>query len=266
MLTGILPMRRVVPLLALALALAAGAALPAAAQGRINLRGRPPGSVLLVRVLDEKGVPMQGAYVTVAGVAHGESTDGQGEVRIGWVPQGNRLIEVRRQGYGYRRVAADFLGGDTVRKEVAMAPAPIELDGIVVTSWGRSMRLMRSGFYDRQRRGWGSYLTRQRLDELRPYHTTDAFRYVRGFTVLPRGSKDIVVSSRGGGLHGCIPAVYIDGMQMFVRTAADQSDALNMVPPDDIEAIEAYQGPASIPAEYNPMGNACGVLLVWTRG
>jgi hypothetical protein len=37
------------------------------------------------------------------------------------------------------------------------------------------------------------------------------------------------------------------------------------VGPDDIEAIEAYQGPASIPAEYNPLGNACGVILIWTR-
>jgi Carboxypeptidase regulatory-like domain/TonB-dependent Receptor Plug Domain len=226
---------------------------------------RVPRSLLLVKVVDEKGAPIAGAYVTVGGVEHGETTDGRGEAKLAAIPQGNRLVEVKRQGYAYRRVAADFMGGDTVRREVAMTPAPIELEGIVVTTWGRSMALVRNGFYDRQRRGFGAFMTRQRLDELRPYRTTDAFRNMRGFMVVPSGPVDIVVSTRGRGIRGCVPAVYIDGMRMFVMNYRDQADALNMVSPDDIEAIEAYQGAASIPAEYNPTGNACGVLLIWTR-
>ena len=225
---------------------------------------RAPRSMLLVKVVDEKGAPIAGAYVTVGGVEHGATTSGNGEARLDAIPRGNRLIDVRRQGYAYRRVANEFAGGDTVRREVAMTPAPVELEGIVVTSWGRNMSLVRNGFYDRQRRGFGASLTRQRLDEIRPYRTVQAFRYVRGFMVMPSGSTDIVVSSRGGGMRRCIPAVYIDGMMMFVMNARDQADALNMVSPDDIEAIEAFQEP-SIPPEYNPMGRNCGVLLIWTR-
>jgi len=225
-----------------------------------------PRSLLLVTVVDEKNAPIQGAYVTVGGVEHGETTDREGVAKLAAIPQGNRLVEVKRQGYAYRRVAADFAGGDTVRKEVAMTPAPIELEGLVVTTWGRSMALVRNGFYDRQRRGFGAFMTRQRLDELRPYRTVEAFRYMRGFMVVPRGSADIVVGTRGGSLRGgCLPAVYIDGMMMFVMNARDQADAINMVSPDDIEAIEAYQGAASIPALYNPTGSACGVILIWTR-
>jgi hypothetical protein len=124
---------------------------------------------------------------------------------------------------------------------------------------------MRNGFYDRQRRGFGAHMTRQRLDEIRPYRTTEAFRYMRGFMVVPSGPVDVVVGTRGRSLGPCIPAVYIDGMRMFVMNARDQADAINMVPPDDIEAIEAYQGAASIPTQYNPMGSACGVILIWTR-
>jgi hypothetical protein len=236
-----------------------------AAVARRNARNAPR-SLLLVTVLDEKGAPIQGAYVTVGGVEHGASTDREGVAKLAAIPQGNRLVEVKRQGYAYRRVAADFVGGDTVRKEVAMTPAPIELEGIVVTTWGRSMALVRNGFYDRQRRGFGAFMTRQRLDEIRPYHTTEAFRYMRGFMVVPMGSTDVVVGSRGGGLRGaCLPSVYIDGMLMFVMNARDEADAINMVSPDDIEAIEAFQGSASIPAQYNPTGSACGVILIWTR-
>jgi outer membrane receptor for ferrienterochelin and colicin len=175
-------------------------------------------------------------------------------------------VTVRRQGYAYRRLGTDFFGGDTVRTQVAMTPAPIELEGITVTTWGRSMRLVHNGFYARQRRGLGAYMTRERLDQLRPYRVSDAFRYMRGFMVRPSGGDDVVMSSRGSSLHGCMPSVYIDGMQMFTRDARDQSDALRMVPPEDVEAIEAYQGPGSIPAEYNMMGTTCGVILIWTRG
>jgi len=236
-----------------------------AATARRNARNAPR-SLLLVTVVDEKNAPIQGAYVTVGGVEHGETTDREGVAKLAAIPQGNRLVEVKRQGYAYRRVAAEFAGGDTVRKEVAMTPAPIELDGIVVTTWGRSMALVRNGFYDRQRRGFGAFMTRQRLDELRPYRTAEAFRYMRGFMVVPRGSADIVVGTRGGSLRGgCLPSVYIDGMMMFVMNARDQADAINMVSPDDIEAIEAYQGAASVPAQYNPTGSACGVILIWTR-
>src|SRR3954468_12259877 len=163
-------MRRTLPILASTLLALAAAALPAAAQG-----GAPPGrnaprSLLIVHVVDEKGAPLRGANVTVAGVDHGANTDDTGEARFGGVPQGNRLVEVRRQGYGLRRVAADFVGGDTVRRQIAMTPAPLELEGLTVTTWGRSMRLRSNGFYDRQRRGMGSFITRQRLDELRLVH------------------------------------------------------------------------------------------------
>jgi hypothetical protein len=252
------------PLLAAGLALAA--AVAAHAQGSIEIRSnhprRVPPAVLLVHVVDERGAALPGAYVTVGGVEHGASTDRDGRAKLS-VTAGGRLVVVSRQGYAYHRRAEDFMGGDTVRQEVALTPAPIELEGITVTTWGRNMRLVRNGFYDRQRRGLGAFMTRQRLDEIRPFRTADAFRYMRGFMVRSAGARDVVVGTRGMGT--CVPQVYIDGATMFVRGGSDQSIALDMVRPDDIEAIEAYQGPGSIPAEYNMMGSSCGVILIWTR-
>jgi hypothetical protein len=248
-------MPRSVAFVAMLLLALAGGVLPAAAQGR-------GGSVLVVRVLDEQKRPLAGAFVTVGGVEHRGTTDASGQAWVTGIGAGNRLVEVRRPGYGFQRVAADFAGADTVRREVAMAPAPVELEGLTVTSWGRSMRLRRSGFYDRQRRGLGSFLGREQLDRIRPVHTIEAFRYMHGFIVLPSGPHQMVMGTRGG---GCLPNVYIDGMEMFVRDVRDQEQALAMVSPDDIEGIEAYQGPASIPVEYNPLGAVCGVILIWTR-
>jgi hypothetical protein len=231
------------------------AARTAAAQARAT------GAVLLLQVRDEQGHPLTGAQVAVGGVRRVGRSDAGGQVLLDAIPAGNRLVDVRRPGYGMVRVAADFAAADTVRREVVMTPDPIELDGIVATSWGRSMRLHRAGYYERQRRGLGAYMGRERLDQIRPARTVDAFRHMRGFKVLPRGLQQIVVDTRGG---DCLPKVYIDGTKMFVISARDQAQALNMVSPDDIEAIEAYLGP-TIPVEYNPVGSVCGVILIWTR-
>jgi hypothetical protein len=254
-------MRRLLPVVTLLpLALLAGAHSAAA-------QGDAPRSLLVVRVVDEQGHPLTRARVSVGGVEQEASTGGSGEATVPGVPPGVRLVEVRRQGYDFQRVAADFTGGGTVRREVVMKPGAVELEGLTVTSWGRSTKLRNNGFYDRQRHGFGSFMTRDRIEQLHAFHATDIFRDMRGFAVVPSGSRDIVVTTRGpGGFGSCLPQVYIDGNKMFVRSERDQADALESIPPENIEAIEGYQGAASIPAEYNMTGSVCGVLLIWTRG
>jgi hypothetical protein len=229
-------------------------------------QGRAPRSLLVMHVVDEQGNPLVGARVTVGGVEQVAITAAGGEAAVAAVPPGVRLVEVRRQGYALQRAAAEFAGGDTVRREVRMTPSEIELEGLTVTSWGRSVRLRSIGFYDRQRRGIGSFMTRDEIAQLHAYHATDIFRWMRGFAVIPSGSRDIVVTTRGpGGFGSCLPHLYIDGNRMFVSNAREHADALEAVPPENIEAIEGYQGAATIPAEYNATGSVCGVLLIWTR-
>jgi hypothetical protein len=239
-----------------------------AATHAASAQARAPGSVLLLQVRDEQGRPLSDAQVVVAGVNKLGRSDATGEAFINQIPEGNRLVELTRPGYSQVRLAADFSGADTVRREVRMTVQPVELEGVVATSWGRSMRLRRNGFYDRQRAGMGSYMTSDRIELLHPLHTVDIFRYMRGFLVRQTSSGPVVVSNRGSGLGSgdCIPTVYIDGMAMASGSRKDQHDAIDMVRADDLLAVEAYAGPASIPAEYNPLGSACGVILFWTRG
>jgi hypothetical protein len=223
--------------------------------------------VLLLQVRDEKGRPLSDAQVTVAGVNKPGRSDATGEAFLNQIPAGNRLVELTRPGYEAMRVAADFAGTDTVRREVAMKPQPVELEGVVATSWGRSMRLRRNGFYDRQRAGLGVSMTADRIELLHPLRTSDIFRYMRGFLVRQTSAGPVVVGTRGGGLgnRDCIPIVYLDGAATPSNNGRDQHDSLDMLRPDDILAIEAFQGPATIPAEFNPLGSACGVILIWSR-
>jgi hypothetical protein len=250
----------------LALAALLPLALPAAAQIPASPPVHAPTSVLLLQVRDEKGRPLPDAQVVVAGVDRRGRSDAGGEAFVDEVPAGNRIVEATRPGYAMVRVAADFMGGDTVRREVRMTPQAVELEGVTATSWGRSMRLRRNGFYDRQRAGLGASMTSDRIEMLRPMHTNELFRYMRGFKIQLTRDGPVVLGTRGGGLaQYCVPVVYVDGLALPSGSIKDQNQALESVRPDDILAIEAFQGPASIPAEYNPLGSACGVILIWTR-
>jgi len=242
------------PAILTALALGALAAVPARAQ-------EAPPSILMVHVVDDQGHPLARAHVTVGGVVGGVVTNDRGDARMGSIPAGNRIVLVSRVGYSFGRVAADFTGG-TVEKSFTLTPQPIELEGITVTSWGRSMRLRQNGFYDRQRQGLGAFMTADRIDEMRPPRVTYLFRYMRGFTVIPGpGTSEYVISSRG---RRCLPQVYIDGM-LSARTPRDQRDVLEMVPPGDVAAIEAYSSASEVPPQYNATNSACGVIVIWTR-
>jgi hypothetical protein len=125
-----------------------------------------------------------------------------------------------------------------------------------------------------------------------PINTNEAFHRMRGFSLAAGTGSDMVVMTMrgtanlgggsmsrigrsrpadggtGGGNDGamglCQPQIYVDGMLMAIRTPRDQADLFRQIPPSDVEAIEAYPSPSSIPVEYNTTGSACGVVLIWT--
>jgi hypothetical protein len=53
------------------------------------------------------------------------------------------------------------------------------------------------------------------------------------------------------------------------RPRARPEDAVDFIPPDQVEAMEIYRGAAQVPAQYNKTaepGEASGcVILIWTR-
>jgi hypothetical protein len=225
--------------------------------------------LLLVEVRDSAGNAIPRAKVMVGGVRETALTDGHGTARLFAVTTGDRIVYVTREGYAPNRRVAQFAAGETVRVALVMAPQAVELEGITATSWGRSMRLRDNGFYHRQRMGMGAFMTGDEIDRIRPLRIPELFRRMRGFVVMPapnNSAHDVVYSSRGmNGFSSCAPEVFVDGAKLS-RGARDQVDILELVRPEAVEGIEGYSSPATIPVEYNAMGSACGVILIWTRG
>jgi hypothetical protein len=63
----------------------------------------------------------------------------------------------------------------------------------------------------------------------------------------------------------CYSTVYVDNVAVFRAGRGDPYFNLNLMRPEDIEAIEFYAGPAELPARYNQLNAACGVLVIHTR-
>jgi hypothetical protein len=224
---------------------------------------------LVVTVVDQAtGRPVRGARVQVAEVATPGRTGGDGIARLDGLPAGNRIVQVSRIGYTPERAAVDLAGGSTTTHTFSLRAEPVPVAGVSVRLERRDPLLDQSGFYHRMSLGGGSFMTDERIWDIRPTRTIDLFRHMRGYSVTydRRGNPNLVTthgpSSLGPQCRS--PLLYLDG-RLFAGRGTDVTSALEAISPETIKAVEAYAGPATIPAEYNPTGSACGVVLVWTK-
>jgi hypothetical protein len=143
---------------------------------------------------------------------------------------------------------------------IRLATDVIELPPIEVTV--RSHELERRGYYDREQRGLGTFLTRQSWEALTPRYPSDILHGVAGLRVVPRragATLGYVVLDRSN----CAFRYILDGGRVGPDFQVDD------LPAEWIEALEIYKGPAQVPGEfsYPPSSERanCGVIVIWTR-
>ena len=195
------------------------------------------------------------------------ATDSQGRFRFENVPEGT--YEIRGEALGYESVETpsfEFVEGDTTEvvlwMDVDAVPlAPLEIRA-EASSAHQSSALQ--GFYDRKGRDMGGrFLTRDDVEQSTPARTSDLLQRMGGFQVT--GSN--IVNRR----LGCVPSIYLDGMRIFDQSRSSDSGsteafrAVNLTSPSDVEGIEVYMGPSTVPGQFLGPTSGCGVILIWTR-
>ena len=155
--------------------------------------------------------------------------------------------------------AIDLLPGDEINITWRLIAGVVEIRPVAIVANARSTSPQLKGFMDRaQHHGFGYFITRDKIEQLRPFSVTDLLRTVPGLQVLPsmRGFGDIVRTT-----EGCTPAVYLDGSRFPLM--GESID--NIVNPMQLEGIEVYTHAVEVPAEFQgPFAN-CGVIALWTR-
>lgn len=218
---------------------------------------------VVVALVDEDG---QGIGQTVTGA--------DGEFRIAAGRAGRYRVRAERLAYGRVEDHPVVIGQGPKRVQIRMVPEALEMEGVVVEVAARSRRLQLAGFYARRAQGLGLLLDREALDAMNLSQTGDIVHRVGGLTVLSpstRGSMDtnrrFLTFRRASRADGCMPAIFVDGNQIRQggRWRSGMPTLDEIIPADEVEALELYDGPASVPSQFSSMGGACGVVVVWTR-
>jgi hypothetical protein len=207
-------------------------------------------------VSDSIGAPVADAELLLHDLNLVARSQPDGKFTFRPVRAGAYILTARR--IGFAPVTWSFAVADSVSLVIIMHRSAATLPRVVIN--GQSMRLTAKlyGFYERLRTSGAprsSYITRDDIERRNPARTSDLIR------------------DRGSRASACLRGViYLDGAQMHKQSSFAPPDtrvAIDIIPPGDIEAIEIYRGPSTIPSQYNgtsPSGTPPGcVILVWTR-
>ncbi|MGH7468038.1 MAG: hypothetical protein ACRENP_08630 [Longimicrobiales bacterium] len=124
----------------------------------------------------------------------------------------------------------------------------------------------RSGFYEREGHGAGTFLTRYEIEK----HgggtfLSDVLRSAPGVRLVraDRSGRRFELRLRNA---RCPPALYLDGAIVRLGGPPRPGEMLldDLVSAIDIDGIEIYHGASETPPAFNREAN-CGVVALWTR-
>ena len=170
---------------------------------------------------------------------------------------------------GYEPSETDFFAVGAEGKGVTfmIARAAVRLETVTVQGAAnvREDRLWYGGFYDRMRRGGGGrFFGRAQIEESRPQSIADLLRRVPSLDVRVGGhgeyaGRRLAVRPRTplSIRTACWSIFFLNGTLVEVA-------AVEGLDPAEVEGIEVYTSGA-VPAQFNVVGSACGVIVIWLR-
>jgi hypothetical protein len=221
----------------------------------------PRGSAVLVgTVTGINGKPLEGAQLLLIGTQLGARSDDQGKFRLAGLPAGTQSVEIRQIGYKPRRYAVDLAPHHETQLAAVLEDRAQVLDPVQVTAKKED----KTGFEQRRKSGFGTYLTHEDIERRGVINTTDIFRTIAGVQMVWDGMRYIPQMTRAtmGGGGGICPIQYIVDGNPY---AAGQEDIDNVVSPDRIEGIEIYKSQTDTPMEFQQGSGQCGTIVIWTR-
>jgi Carboxypeptidase regulatory-like domain/TonB-dependent Receptor Plug Domain len=206
-------------------------------------------------VLDQRGDPISSAEVSLREVRLLIRTDSAGAFAFPDVRDGPITIDVRRLGYVPSSTSVVV---PQSRLRLTLEQAPATLAGVTAN---RSRYRGLEDFQRRRQSGVGLFVTRADIEARRPTRLSDVLRSLPGVRIEKSGRASILrFSAVSNHRRDCVPQYWVDGQH--VRGAE-----IDDFPPNDIEAVELYSGPAKTPLQFSAFGGVttCGAVVIWSR-
>ncbi|HET9010555.1 MAG TPA: carboxypeptidase regulatory-like domain-containing protein [Gemmatimonadaceae bacterium] len=239
----------------------AAVALCCAPLAAVHAQQLPATLVGVVR--DTAGVPIPGVEVRYRGGGTdvvSVRTNDSGGFRMVNLPLGTASVSLRRMGFAPSSLEVRLRAGRTDSLVISLSALATTLAGVLVEDEyeARSHRLL-AGFWERRSRGFGYFLTRDEIEKRDAHEFVDLARMVPSVTIGTRNGRR-TIRFRSSTILDCPPQYVVDGMRI-------ENGSPDEFIPQDVEALELYSGPATIPPQFAPRFNSytCGAVVIWTR-
>lgn len=187
-------------------------------------------------------------------------------------PTGTFLLRVDRLGFAtvWSRPLT-LTATDTLNFEVRLPRSAITLESLNVVAVP-SGKLDPSGFYRRQKWGWGKFIGPEAVAKIRPTQIADLLNGTVGFFSYPSPRGFLTRMENRG--RFCSPTVYLDG-GLAARGSATPvlggrgrgtgTNLDEIVNASRVRAVELYEDPGEAPVELHATPESdCGVIALWT--
>jgi hypothetical protein len=219
----------------------------------------------------ETGEPLAGARVSLIELGAEQLTGPDGAFFMDGVPLGRYRVVTEYLGMASDTVSVSLLGDVANLALFTLETRPIEVPTLEVEVERTYASPRIQSFYDRADRGLGDFITREDMwvgdivSNIRRIPGVDVQQCVGSGGLRDTGCYQIRIA-RGYGLRGrsCPPHIYLDG-HLMGGGGEGAFSRLQSLPRDRIEGIEVHRNPATAPGRYRMIGDACGIILVWTR-
>ena len=201
------------------------------------------------------GDPIENAEVSLSNRSTSTLTNQAGRFRFDDVEPGPTVLRVGHLSYALQEYLVDVEHGLAYQFTVRMDVDPIEVEGIEVVARSRFVARRLEPVYARMDRKAFGYFSSTPDFERRGHPPVAAMLRDMPSTRVQNRGLFWSVQLRGG----CTPTIWLDGR----RVGAGASEFLNMST-IDVDVIEVFPGPASLPPEYNDAGTFCAVGI-WTK-
>lgn len=216
------------------------------------LLAQPSGSIGGVVLTGPARSGIEGARVSLVGTPHYVITNSRGEFSFNGLPPGQYTIQASAIGFGTLKSPIEVKALELLEVEFDADPEAVRLPDLETSETPN----LPADFVRRSREGGGRYFHRADIEKRNPPTVGDLLRTVAGMRVDCRGPVCRAVLARAPRTT-CQPAFYMDGTPVDAAVVWQQ-------PPRDLDGVEVYSGPATVPPELTQYGG-CGAVVLWTR-
>ena len=211
----------------------------------------------------DTGRPIPTAEVRVLEGGPATLTDDNGMFVLSGVLPGETALGITHISFSPEGHFFRVEAGRNYEVQVAMSPDAIPIEGVEVTARSQTWFRQMDGMRLRMRQGIrGDFVTAAQLESRGYPPVQEAIRALPSVQVIQRGPHGVDLRFRSCEMQ---PVVFVDGIQVNEPEDGEPLWILRELPGMDVEAIEVYRGPGSVPAEFSGPDAMCGALIIWTK-